>query len=148
MNDPDKVATCELGKDCRTPEGLLEWLLDKNDVSIEEELGLPYSELIDAGRNSNITNTYQFRAEITGKTTTMEFARKMESEVPYLNNRGDPQCICATKIDSCEGISVNTLDGWMHLHMITREMPGKGKHNEKGKETIRVDHSREIIGLI
>ena len=69
-------------------------LLGKNDVLIKEVHVLTDYELIDAFRNSNVMNTYQFSDVITRQAETMEFAQKMESELPGLMQRAGFQCIC------------------------------------------------------
>ena len=76
-----KVAPVELSKGYRTPEGLLVWMLGKNDVLMEAREGLTDSGLMISFRASNILRTYRFKEEITRQATTVDFATHLERVV-------------------------------------------------------------------
>ena len=72
----------------------------------------------------------------------MEFAQKLESEVPDPKSRwGVIQSICA-----------HVLVGEMPLHMATRKIPGKGENNDKWQRnnpgrTFRRDYQPNYRGV-
>ena len=93
IRDLDKVSPAELGKANGTPEGLLGWLLEKNEVLVGAKLGLTDYEVVESFRNCNIADTSQLRDGVVRKKLTTEFANKLAREEPDLMFREDPHRI-------------------------------------------------------
>ena len=118
ISDLGRAAAGELGKGYRTPEGLWEWLLERNDVIMDDEQGLKDGELIKALRAGNVMNHYQFKGEIISQTMTMELTGRLERDGVGLEFREHLPAYMRT-IDRKLENDFNESTRWgMQIHMI------------------------------
>ena len=145
----DRAAPPELGKSCRTPEGLRGWLLEKNDVLTDDGRGLTDGEIIESPRSSKILDTYQFSNGIIRQSATMDSPERMGRDEQDLEFRENFPAYLRTTDRHIQHEFNGNNTRWRNADTYghTRRIPYLEHYDGEGRRDDAVGNFGAVIGI-